>query len=319
MNKNSRIFIAGHKGFVGNALYDRLVKEGYSNLFVANRQEVDFMDENQVATFFDKYEPEYVFGCVAKVGGIRANMEDPYGFLFQNLAIQNNLIQNCIRKNSKLVFLGSSCIYPKDYAQPLKEDHLLAAPVEPTNEGYSLAKICGLKLCEYANKQFGTEFISLMPCNLYGPGDDYDPNNSHVLSAMVKKVVDAKRFGKSEVEIWGSGNQRREFLFISDLVDSMLWAIENVNSTSTFLNVGTGKDITILELAKEIADIIGYEGEFVCNTEKPDGMMLKCLDVTKINELGWEAKTELRDGLKYAIRDYTYRIETDQLYRSMWE
>ena len=305
MNKDSIIYVAGHTGLVGSNLVKGLKEKGYTNILCTTRHEVDLTSQQSVYNFFNETKPEYVFLCAAMVGGIKANIDNPYPFLADNLSIELNIMNAAISvKAKKVLNLGSSCIYPKDYIQPLKEEYLLQAPLEPTNEGYALAKICGLKMAEYANKQYDTKFISLMPCNLYGPGDHYDLEKSHVLSALIKKIVDAKDNGVDIVEIWGSGTQRREFMYTPDLVNGMVWAMNNIDKTDTFLNIGTGVDISILELAHTIASIYGYEGNFVCNTDKPDGMKQKLLDVTKINELGWKATTTLEDGIFHSINDY---------------
>jgi len=305
MKKDSKILVTGHTGFAGNALYQKLKEEGYTRVHGYSKSNgCDFLEkETALGSLF--YRFDYVFICSAVVGGIKANMDNPYKFLYDNLVMQNNIIDACIKTEvRKVLFLGSSCIYPKDYIQPLKEEYLLEAPLEPTNEGYGLAKIAGLKLCEYANKQFDTNFVSLMPCNLYGAGDHFNLDTSHVLSALVKKICDAKVNNETNVEIWGSGNQRREFLYIDDFVDGMIWSMKNVNRTDTFLNIGMGEDISIGELAYAIKDIVGWDGSFTFNTDKPDGMMRKCLDVSAINKLGWKAKTEIEDGLVKTIEAY---------------
>jgi GDP-L-fucose synthase len=309
MNLNSKIYVAGHTGFVGKALTKKLQSMSYK-IITAGRKQLNLLDKEQVNKFFMENDIEYVFICAAVVGGIKANMENPYKFLYENLQLQNNLIDACANYGvKKTLFLGSSCIYPSNYIQPLKEDYLLKAPVEPTNEGYALAKICGLKMCEYINRSDNGEhrFLSLMPCNLYGPGDNFDPNNSHVLSALVKKFVDAKVQNKPRVEIWGSGGARREFLYIDDLIDGMIWSFKNVNSNS-FLNIGTGKDISIRRLATTIAGFVDYEGKIIYDKSKPDGMLEKCLDVSVIKDFGWEAKTKFEDGLVQTI-DYYKKLQ----------
>lgn len=305
MKKDSRIYIAGHTGLVGKNLVKELKSRGYTNLITPSRLEYNLLSQDETFDLFDENNPEYMFICAAKVGGIQANINSPYNFLYENLVIQNNLIHMALMfRLNKIVNLGSSCIYPKDYTQPLKEEYLLNAPLEPTNEGYALAKICGLKLCEYANRQSDANFISLMPCNLYGPGDHYDLKNSHVLSALIMKIVEAKESNTPTVEIWGTGTQRREFLYINDLIDGMIWAMDTLDKTDTFINIGYGTDISILELANLIARIVDYKGEFVCDTSKPDGMKQKLLDVTKINNLGWTAPTSLEEGVKKSVEDY---------------
>jgi len=304
MKHLDRIYVAGHTGFVGKNLLQALKKEGYKEVITKTHKELDLKNQEDVMRFFREHQPQYVFICAAMVGGIGANIKNPFHFLLDNLRIQNNLIEGCMIYPSRTVFLGSSCIYPKDYKQPLKEEYLMEGPLEPTNEGYALAKIAGLKLCEFANKRPGQKFISLMPCNLYGPGDTFSLVRSHVLSALVKKIVDAKIFCKGTVEIWGTGKARREFLYIDDLINCMLWAINNLDKTNTFLNVGTGVDISIIELGEMIKEIVEWDGDFLFNPTKPDGMMLKRLDVTKINELGWRAKTSFRKGVEKTIECY---------------
>jgi GDP-L-fucose synthase len=313
MNKNSKIYIAGHNGFVGSNLHGLLSKT-YSNLVVCDKKDLDLTKPEKVLDFFEKNKFEYVFMCAAKCGGLQANLRDPYGFLLKNLEIQNSLIEASIKtKVNKVLFLGSSCIYPKDYKQPLKEEYLFQAPVEPTNEGYALAKIAGLKLCEYANSLYGTEydgdyhqtrFISLMPCNVYGPGDDFDLNNSHVMAALVRKFVDAKRENQAEVVVWGDGSSRREFLFVQDLANAMEWSMKNIEKTDSFLNVGTGHDVSIVELVKLISKNVGFDRKIIFDTTKPTGMKKKCLDVSKINNLGWSASTKLEQGIEKTIEHY---------------
>lgn len=305
MNKDSKIYVTGSTGLVGSNLLKRLEREGYTNLIYKDHKDLDLINQQEVVLFFHKEKPEYVFHCAVIVGGIQANIDNPYKFLFNNLMMQNNVIDVAIKNEvKKILFLGSSCIYPKDYKQPLKEEYLLQAPMEETNLGYALAKIAGLKLCKYANKQFNTNFISLMPCNLYGPGNDFDPIKSHVLQALIRKIYEAKINNKKEVIIWGSGKPRREFLYVDDIVDCMLWSMNNIDKIDTFLNVGTGKDDSIIELAEIVAKVIDWKGKFVYDTSKPDGMMRKCLDVSKINKLGWKAKISLEEGIKETIEYY---------------
>jgi GDP-L-fucose synthase len=308
MNKNSKIVILGKTGFVGSSLYDRLIKEGYTNILVPGRLEVNLLNFVSIARYFCTFRPEYVFNCAAIVGGIQANLNDPYKFLYENLTLQNNIIQNCIDWNvKKSIYLGSSCIYPKDYKQPLKEEYLLQAPLETTNEGYAIAKIAGLKLCEYANKQFGNRFTCLMPCNLYGPGDHFDSIKSHALSALIKKIVDAKRTNQSSVTVWGTGKAKREWLYIDDLVDCMIWAIEK--EINTYINVGTGEDISMKDLIEKICSIVDYKGQIIYDRTKPEGMMKKLLDVSKINKMGWKSKMKLDDGLKKTVKHYQEKLE----------
>lgn len=302
MKKNDKIFILG-SGFVGTNTFKMLQYRGYYNSKLISRKELNLFDTIAVNEFFRSNKIDYIILTGAKVGGIQANMNNQFGFLYENLLIQNNVIPNCIKYNIKSVILGSSCIYPKDYIQPLKEEYLLNAPLENTNEGYSLAKITALKLCEYANRELNSNLISLMPCNIYGPNDNFDLNNSHVLSALIKKIVDAKD-SNSDVTVWGTGEQRREFLYIDDLSDGIIWSLNNLEKTNTFLNIGTGIDISISELSELIADIVGFDGNIHYDTSKPNGMMKKCIDVSKINKLGWKSKTTLIEGLKSTIEYY---------------
>jgi len=301
-NLGKKVYVTGHEGFVGTHLVKKLKEYGHE-VITSN---IDLRNSFQIEEFFNENKPDWVFNCAAIVGGIKANIKEPYKFLFENLQIQNNVVNACLKfKVEKVLFLGSSCIYPKEYRQPLVEEDLLAAPVEPTNEGYALAKIVGLKLCEYANRtQNTTKFISLMPCNLYGAGDHFDLENSHVIPCLIKKIVDAKRKGDNVVPIWGSGNPRREFMYVTDLVDGMIWAMNNIEKTDTFLNIGTGEDITIKEILQEISTNVGYEGTFEFDLSKPDGMMKRCLDVSKINSLGWKSKVKISQGILNTIEYY---------------
>ena len=304
MNKNSKIYVAGHRGLVGSALVRLLQNKGYTNLVCRTSSELDLKDTQRVEKFFEQEPIEYVFVAAAKVGGIKANSEYMADFLYENTMIQNNLIHSSYKFGvKKLLFLGSSCIYPKNSPQPVKEEYLLDGKLEATNEGYAIAKIAGMKLCEYYKKQYGCDFISLMPSNLYGEGDHFNTDQSHVVSALITKIYDAKINGDKSVTIWGTGTPRREFLYVDDLAEACLFAMQNY-SQSEFLNVGTGKDISILELAKMIAELVGYKGEIVTDTTKPDGTMLKRTDVQKINRLGWHAKISLREGLQKTIAYY---------------
>ena len=305
MKKNSKILLTGHTGLVGSNLLKKMQDDGYTNLFFYPHSGIDLLNIDDVERMFKSSKPEYVFHAAAVVGGIQANINNSYKFLYENLMIQNNVINACIEYHvKKVLFLSSVCMYPKDYKQPLKEEYILQGPPEDTNESYALAKICGAKLCEYANKQFDTEFIVLAPSNLYGPGDNFDLENSHVLSALINKIYHAKQHNDKEVIIWGSGSPRREFLFVDDLVDGIIWSMNNLDKTDSFLNIGQGRDIAIWELAEVISKIIGYKGTFIYDDSKPDGMRVKCSDVTKINKLGWKAKTSLKDGIKKTINYY---------------
>lgn len=304
MKHEDKICILGSKGFVGRNLCKKLKEDGYINVSAYSRPYINLLNRMDVVSIMS-YRFDYVFVCSAIVGGIQANINNPYKFLYENLVIQNNVIDLCIKTNvKKVLFLGSSCIYPKDYQQPLKEEYLLKAPVEETNEGYALAKIAGLKLCEYANREFDTGFISLMPCNLYGNDQDYDPIKSHVLGALTSRIINAKRNNDKEVVVWGSGKAKREFLHINDLVDGMLWSMDNLDKTDTYINIGTGNDISIKELALMIKECSGYNGELKFDLNRPDGMMKRCLDVTKINNLGWKHNINLPEGLSKVIKYY---------------
>ncbi len=301
---HAKIWVAGHKGLVGSAIVRNLHEKGFNNLILKTHQELDLCDGAAVSAFFELEKPEYVFIAAAQVGGILANSTYPAQFLRNNLAIEENLIHYAyLHGVKKLLFLGSSCIYPRDCPQPIKEEYLLTGPLETTNEWYAIAKIAGLKLCQAYTKQYGVQFISLMPTNLYGPGDHYDLHNSHVIPALIKKFVDAKESNLPEVVIWGTGTPRREFLYVDDLADAAVWAMQSYKDNQ-WLNVGTGEDLTIFELAQMISDIVGYPGKIALDTSKPDGTPRKLLDIAKINALGWKAATNLRSGLEKAIECY---------------
>lgn len=304
MNLNSKIFIAGHSGLVGSALVRILKNKGYTNLICKTREQLDLRDFQQVLAFFEQSKIEYVFLAAAKVGGIVANNEYPADFIRDNLFIQTNVIDAAYQGGvKKLLFLGSTCIYPKFAPQPMKEEHLLRGELEPTNEAYAIAKIAGIKMCQAYNKQYGTMFISVMPTNLYGPHDNFDLTNSHVLPALIRKFHEAKVNDAPHVEIWGSGKPKREFLYIDDLADACLYLMSEYES-SEIVNVGVGKDISIKELAQKMKQIIGYKGEMVFDTQKPDGAPRKLVDVSKINHIGWQAKTPLEEGLRLTYAWY---------------
>lgn len=304
MNTKSKIYIAGHRGMVGAAILRLLQKKGYENLVYKTSEALDLTNQKAVIDFFKKERPEYVFIAAAKVGGIKANSELMADFTYQNLMIQNNLIHNSHTFGvKKMLFLGSSCIYPKQSPQPIKEAYLLTGKLEPTNEGYALAKIAGMKMCSYYRKQYGCDFISLMPTNLYGEGDHFNTDQSHVVSALMGRIYQAKINDEKEVSIWGTGTPKREFLYVDDFAEACYFAMQNY-SESDFLNVGTGKDLTILELAQIIAEIIGFKGKITNDPTKPDGTMRKLLDVSKINKLGWKAKISLKEGLEKTLRYY---------------
>ena len=298
MNKSSKIHIAGHNGMVGSALVRKLKAEGFSNLILKSSSELDLKDQAKVASFFEAEKPDYVLLAAAKVGGIAANATYPAQFLYENLMIQNNVIhQSYMSGVKKLLFLASSCIYPKHAPQPIKEEYLLTGSLEPTNEAYAIAKIAGVKMCETYNRQYGCNFISVMPTNLYGPNDNYDPETSHVLPALLRKFHEAKGNGKELVELWGSGEPKREFLHVDDLATACLHLMQNYDG-SVSVNVGTGKDISIKELADMIKEITGFTGHITWDTSKPDGTPRKLLDVSLVHSLGWEHEIELKEGIK---------------------
>ena len=304
MEKNSKIYVAGHRGLVGSAIVRKLEKEGYQNLILRTSSQVDLRDQQAVKDFFEKEKPEYVFMAAAKVGGINANNTHPAEFLYDNLCIQNNVIHQSYKNQvKKLLFLGSSCIYPKNAPQPIKEEYLLSGYLEPTNDAYAIAKIAGIKMCQSYHKQYGSNFISAMPTNLYGPGDNYDLKNSHVLPALLRKFHEAKEKGEANVTIWGTGKPRREFLHSDDLAEACLFLMEHYNDPA-IINIGVGKDISIGEMAQMIKKISGFNGELVFDTSMPDGTFQKLLDVSKLNDLGWQAKIGFEEGLKKTYKEY---------------
>jgi len=305
MEKNSKIYVAGHRGLVGSAIVRKLEKEGYQNLILRTSSQVDLRDQQAVKDFFEKEKPEYVFMAAAKVGGINANNTHPAEFLYDNLCIQNNVIHQSYKNQvKKLLFLGSSCIYPKNAPQPIKEEYLLSGYLEPTNDAYAIAKIAGIKMCQSYHKQYGSNFISAMPTNLYGPGDNYDLKNSHVLPALLRKFHEAKEKGEANVTIWGTGKPRREFLHSDDLAEACLFLMEHYNDPA-IINIGVGKDISIGEMAQMIKKISGFNGELVFDTSMPDGTFQKLLDVSKLNALGWQAKIGFEEGLKKTYEEYS--------------
>ncbi|MCC0727053.1 GDP-L-fucose synthase [Clostridioides sp. ZZV14-6045] len=311
INKDAKIYVAGHNGMVGSAIFRKLIMSGYNNIVTKSSKELDLRNQNDVENFFKREQPEFVFLAAAKVGGIGANMMFPSEFLVDNILIQTNVIKSSFLNNvKKLLFLGSSCIYPKNAPQPLKEDYLLSGFLESTNEGYALAKITGLKMCEYYNKQYGANFVSLMPCNLYGENDNFSLESSHVIPSLIRKFHEAKIKNLPFVEVWGSGNQFREFMYIDDLADASIYTMKNYEEYQ-FLNVGTGEDLTIKELSELIRSTVGYKGNIRFDKSKPDGMYRKVMDVSKINELGWKAKTSLRDGLDKTYNWYLKSINQE--------
>ncbi|WP_295154610.1 GDP-L-fucose synthase [uncultured Brachyspira sp.] len=302
-----KVYIAGHKGLVGSAIDRVLIKNGYNNILRKTHSELDLRNREDVFNFFEKEKPEWVFLSAAKVGGIYANNTYPVDFLLYNLQIQNNIIEASYKYNAeKLMFLGSSCIYPKECDQPIKEEYLLSGYLESTNQPYALAKIAGIELCDAYNRQYNTNYIAVMPCNLYGINDNYHTENAHVIPMLIRRFYEAKINNLEETTIWGSGTPLREFMFSDDLAEACLYLMENKNAKDIgkFINIGSGKEVTIKELAELIKKTVGFEGSIILDSSKPDGTMRKLLDVTKINSLGWKYKTELEEGLKIAYNDF---------------
>jgi len=304
---NAPIFIAGHRGMVGSAIVRRLQAEGYRNLLLRSRKELDLLDQASVQRFFDEQKPEAVYLAAARVGGILANNTLRAEFIHENLQIAANLIHAAWRSGVRwLLFLGSSCIYPRDCPQPIREEYLLTGPLEPTNEPYAIAKIAGLKMCESYNRQYGSHFVSAMPTNLYGPGDNYDLASSHVLPALLRKAHEAKQSGVRELVVWGSGRPLREFLFVDDLADACVFLMERGIGEGVF-NIGCGQDLSIAELAQTVMRVVGFEGELVFDTSRPDGTPRKLLDVSRLADLGWRASTTLEEGIALAYADFRKR------------
>ena len=301
MLKDAKIYVAGSNGMVGSAIVRALKAKGYINIVVKSSKELDLKNQQAVHDFFNQEQPEYVFLAAAKVGGIHANNSYPATFIYDNLMIQSNVIQAAYEFNvKKLLFLGSSCIYPKFAPQPIKEEYLLTGSLEPTNEAYAIAKIAGLKMCQFYKQQYGCNFISAMPTNLFGVNDNFNLENSHVLPALLRKFIEAKQNNKQEVTIWGSGTPMREFLFVDDLAEACLFLMENYNGIET-VNIGTGEDVSIKELAETIMKIVGFEGSLIFDASKPDGAPRKLLDVSKINNLGWKHQTSLENGIQKTL------------------
>ncbi|MEK7180194.1 MAG: GDP-L-fucose synthase [Patescibacteria group bacterium] len=297
MDKKSKIYVAGHRGLVGSSIVRRLEKDGYGNLLLRTRKELDLLDQKAVSAFFEEEKPEYVFIAAAKVGGIHANSTYPASFIYENILIEANIINAAyVNKVKKLIFLGSSCIYPRLAEQPIKEEYLLTGSLEPTNTAYAIAKIAGIIMCQSYNKQYGTNFISVMPTNLYGPHDNFDLKNSHVLPALIRKFHEAKINSHSEVVVWGTGRALREFLHVDDLASACFFLMNNYNDSS-IVNIGTGEDISIKSLAELIKEIVGFEGKIIWDQTKPDGTPRKLLDVSKLHELGWKHTIDLKDGI----------------------
>ncbi len=310
MEKNSKIYIAGHAGLVGSALQRLLQNKGYENIVCRSSKELDLTDNNAVDAFFKKEQPEYVFLAAAKVGGILANNTYPADFIFSNLSIQNNIIHAAYKYGAKkLLFLGSSCIYPKMAPQPIVEDYLLTGFLEPTNEPYAIAKIAGIKMCQAYHKQYGCRFVSVMPTNLYGPGDNYHLQNAHVLPSLIRKLHEAKESNNPEMVVWGTGSPRREFLHVDDCAAACYFIMQQYESPE-IVNIGTGTDHSIKEMAEMIQELIGYEGKLVFDTTKPDGTPRKLLNVDKINNLGWSSEISLREGVERTIEDFVGNYES---------
>lgn len=318
MKQDSKIYVAGHRGLVGSALMRQLQAKGYRNLVTRTHAELDLTDQVAVRDFFAAERPEYVLLAAAKVGGIHANNTYPAEFIRQNLAIQTNVIHESWRNNvQRLLFLGSSCIYPKDCPQPIREEYLLTGPLEPTNRPYALAKIAGVEMCWSYNRQYGTKYMAAMPTNLYGPGDNYDLDNSHVLPALIRKMHEAKQRGDKNVVVWGSGMPKREFLYSDDMAEACIYLLEQPeeklgplfgDDQPPLVNVGCGEDLTIRELAELVRDVVGFAGELTFDTSKPDGTMRKLMDVSRINALGWKHRMPLRAGIRFSYQDMLSKI-----------
>ena len=304
MERSARIYVAGHRGLVGSALVRRLERGGYANILVRTHAELDLLDQAATSAFLEREKPDFIFLAAAIVGGINANNSFRADFIYQNLMVEANVIHGAWRAGVKrLCFLGSSCIYPRDCPQPIKEEYLLTGPLEQTNEPYAIAKIAGIKLCESYNRQYGTQYFSAMPTNLYGPSDNYDLANSHVLPALIRKAHEANLRGDSELVVWGSGKPRREFLYVDDLADACIFLMER-GVTDNLYNIGVGSDVTIRELAETVMSVVGFAGKIVFDTSKPDGTPRKLLDVGRLADLGWKAGTHLREGVDLAYKDF---------------
>jgi Nucleoside-diphosphate-sugar epimerases len=308
MDKNAKIYVAGHRGMVGSAIIRKLMAAGYGNIVTKSHGELDLVDQQAVSRFLAEEAPDYIFMAAAKVGGIHANNTFRAEFLYQNLMIEANIVHGAWQAGVKrMLFLGSSCIYPRDCPQPIRENYLLTGPLEQTNEPYAIAKIAGVKLCEAYNRQYGTAYVSAMPTNLYGPNDNYDLHNSHVLPALIRKAHEAKERGEPELVVWGSGKPMREFLYVDDMADACRFLMES-GVTEGLFNIGTGEDVTIRELAETVMDVVGFDGRIVYDSSKPDGTPRKLLDVDKLRQLGWTATTPLKDGIMKAYGDFLQRF-----------
>jgi len=307
MNRNAKIYVAGHRGMVGSALVRRLEQAGYGNILVRTHAELDLLNQAATETFLKQEKPDFIFMAAALVGGIQANNSFRADFIYRNLMVEANMIHGAwLAGVQRLCFLGSSCIYPRDCPQPIKEDYLLTGPLEPTNEPYAVAKIAGIKLCESYNRQYGTQYFSVMPTNLYGPDDHYDLANSHVLPALIRKAHEARQRGDRELVVWGSGTPRREFLYVDDLADACVFLMQQGVAEGIF-NIGAGADVSIRELAETVMDVIGFRGDIVFDASKPDGTPRKLLDVSRLRDIGWQARTPLREGIALAYRDFVAR------------
>lgn len=314
MKSNTKIYIAGHNGMVGSAIWRTLVNKGFTNLIGVSSRELDLRNQQAVRDFMAKENPEVIIDAAARVGGILANNDYPYQFIMENMQIQNNLIDSALQNNvEKFIFLGSSCIYPKLAPQPLKEDYLLTDTLEPTNEWYAIAKITGVKTCQAIRNQFGKDYVSLMPTNLYGTHDNFDLNTSHVLPAMIRKFHEAKENNHAPVTLWGSGTPMREFLFVDDMAQAVVFALEN-KLPDYLYNVGTGEDLTIKHLAETIQQITGHQGEIIWDSTKPDGTPRKLMDVTKMHDLGWKHKIELQEGIQ---KTYNWFLENSNAFKQV--
>lgn len=312
MKKTAKIYVAGHNGLVGSAIVRNLCASGYRNIIVQTRSQLDLLNQERVNQFFHKEKPEFVFLAAAKVGGILANETYPANFIYENLVIQNNVLHSAFKHNvKKLLFLGSSCIYPKQSPQPIKEDYLLTGSLEATNEPYAIAKIAGIKMCQAYHKQYGMNFISVMPTNLYGPNDNFDPESSHVLPALIHKFHEAKMKQKKHVVLWGAGKAMREFLYVDDLADAVVFLMNTYNKPD-IINIGTGEDMSIRNLAQQVKKVVGYHGEIKWDTSKPEGTPKKQLDVSRLHRLGWKHQTSFQEGLAL-----TYAWYQDTLSRSL--
>lgn len=310
MDKNARIYVAGHRGMVGLTIIRKLHERGYGNLLTATRQELDLLNQQAVFNFLNEQRPEFIFLAAAKVGGIQANNSYRADFIYQNLVIEANLIHGAhLAGIERLCFLGSSCIYPRDCPQPIKEDYLLTGPLEQTNEPYAIAKIAGIKLCESYNRQYGRRYFSVMPTNLYGPNDNYDLANSHVLPALIRKAHAAKTQGDASLPVWGTGTPRREFLYVDDLADACVFLMEN-GTVDGIYNIGCGTDLTIRELAEAVAKVVGFKGLIEFDTSKPDGTPRKVLDISRLAALGWQAQVPIEQGIVLTYQDYLARTQS---------